>query len=278
MQEVYVARFRRKFGAEDELSRYVSALYDMLSSVLGQDKVVLRAGKVNALKLMRSQNLPDRLCGLQRLVFEDPTLERATTRGAQRKVIAEIEEAMADVIAQRHAEDAIERRVNEKMAERHQEYVKDLKLEALRETGGPETPSSRSEARGACTRFPPVSLSASALQQLRPQALREVVGQGRGHPRALGEDQFALSAARDPLWSPGVGKTTVARLVLEVAKSRPYTPFAKDAPFVEASGTTLRWDPRETSIRCWAAFTIRYFKAAAENLPMRAFRSRSSAS
>jgi ATP-dependent Lon protease len=45
---------------------------------------------------------------------------------------------------------------------------------------------------------------------------------------------------------PGVGKTTVARLVLEVAKSRPYTPFAKDAPFVEASGSTLRWDPRET--------------------------------
>ena len=45
---------------------------------------------------------------------------------------------------------------------------------------------------------------------------------------------------------PGVGKTTVARLALEVAKSRPYTPFAKDAPFVEASGTTLRWDPRET--------------------------------
>ena len=46
---------------------------------------------------------------------------------------------------------------------------------------------------------------------------------------------------------PGVGKTTVARLALEVAKTRPYTPFAEDAPFVEASGTTLRWDPRETT-------------------------------
>ena len=78
VQQVYVARFRRKFGAEDELSRYVSALYDMLASVIGQDKVVLRAGKVSALKMMRSQNLPDRLCGLQRLVFEDPTFERVT--------------------------------------------------------------------------------------------------------------------------------------------------------------------------------------------------------
>ena len=46
---------------------------------------------------------------------------------------------------------------------------------------------------------------------------------------------------------PGVGKTTVARLALEVAKTRSYTPFAPDAPFVEASGATLRWDPRETT-------------------------------
>ncbi|MBV8655178.1 MAG: ATP-dependent protease, Lon family, partial [Candidatus Eremiobacteraeota bacterium] len=169
-------RFRRKFGVEDELSRYVGALYEMLGSVLGQDKVVLRAGKVNALKMMRSQNLPDRLCALQRLVFEDPTLERATTRTQQRRAIAEIEEAMADVIAQRHAEDAIERRVNEKMTERHQEYLKDLKLEALRESGGPETPASQAkleELQALSGR----TLSASALQQLRPQTLRDIVGQ-----------------------------------------------------------------------------------------------------
>ncbi|HEY2554833.1 MAG TPA: Lon family ATP-dependent protease [Candidatus Cybelea sp.] len=245
MQQVYAARFRRKFGAEDELSRYVTALYDMLVAVLGQDKLVLRAGKVNALKLMRSQNLPDRLCGLQRLVFEDPTLERATTRAQQRKVISEIEEAMADVIAQRHAEDSIERRVNEKMAERHQEYVKDLKLEALRETGGPETPASQAkleELQALSER----GLAASALQQLRPQALRDVVGQDAAIRALLAKISSPYPQHAILYGPPGVGKTTVARLVLEVAKLRPYTPFAKDAPFVEASGTTLRWDPRET--------------------------------
>lgn len=217
----------------------------MLSSLLGQDKVVLRAGKVNALKLMRSQNLPDRLCGLQRLVFEDPTMERVTTRAQQRKALAEIEEAMADVIAQRHAEDTIERRVNEKMAERHQEYVKDLKLEALRETSGPETPASQAkleELQALSQRH----LAASALQQLRPQSLRDVVGQ-EGAIRALLAKISSPYPQHTILYGPpGVGKTTVARLVLEVAKARPYTPFAKDAPFVEASGTTLRWDPRET--------------------------------
>jgi ATP-dependent Lon protease len=243
--QVYATRFRRKFGVDDELSRYVSALYEMLASVLGHDKLVLRAGKVNALKMMRSQNLPDRLCGLQRLVLEDPTLDRATTRAQQRKALAEIEEAMADVIAQRHAEDSIERRVNEKMAERHQEYVKDLKLEALRETSGPETPSSQAkleELQALSQR----SLAASALQQLRPQTLQDVVGQEAAIKALLAKISSPYPQHTILYGPPGVGKTTVARLVLEVAKSRPYTPFAKDAPFVEASGPTLRWDPRET--------------------------------
>jgi ATP-dependent Lon protease len=245
VQQAYVTRFRRKFGVEDEMSRYVTALYEMLASVLGQDKVVLRAGKVNALKLMRSQNLPDRLCALQRLVFEDPTLDRATTRAQQRKALAEVEEAMADVIAQRHAEDSIERRVNEKMAERHQEYVKDLKLEALRESSGPETPSSQAkleELQALSQR----SLAASALQQLRPQTLRDVIGQEAAVRALLAKISSPYPQHVILYGPPGVGKTTAARLVLEVAKARPYTPFAKDAPFVEASGTTMRWDPRET--------------------------------
>jgi len=244
VDQVYATRFRRKFGVEDELNRYVAALYEMLGSVLGQDKLVLRAGKVNALKMMRSQNLPDRLCGLQRLVLEDPTLERATTRAHQRKAIAEIEEAMAEVIAQRHAEDSIERRVTEKMAERHQEYVKDLKLEALRETGGPETPGSQAKLEELET-LSQRGLAASALAQLRPQTLREVVGQEAAVRALLAKISSPYPQHAILYGPPGVGKTTVARLVLEVAKSRPYTPFPKDAPFVEASGTTLRWDPRE---------------------------------
>ncbi|MBV8489583.1 MAG: Lon family ATP-dependent protease [Candidatus Eremiobacteraeota bacterium] len=217
----------------------------MLASVLGQDKVVLRAGKVNALRMMRSQNLPDRLCALQRLVLEDPTLEKATTRAQQRKALAEIEEAMADVIAQRNAEDAIERRVNEKMTQRHQEYLKDLKLEALRESGGPETPGSQAklEELDALSKR---TLAASALMKLRPQALRDIVGQEAAIKALLAKISSPYPQHVILYGPPGVGKTTIARLALEVAKGRPYTPFAKDAPFVEASGTTLRWDPRET--------------------------------
>jgi ATP-dependent Lon protease len=238
-------RFRRKFGVEDELSRYVSALYEMLGGVLGADKIVLRAGKVSALKMMRSQNLPDRLCALQRLVFEDPTLERATTRAQQRKVLGDIEDAMADLLAQRHAESAIDKRVNERMSERHQEYLKDLKMEALRESGGPETPATQAKLE-ELEALSQRSLAASALQQLRPQSLREIVGQEAAVKALMSKISSPYPQHVILYGPPGVGKTTVARLALEAAKSRPHTPFAKDAPFVEASGTTMRWDPRET--------------------------------
>ena len=238
-------RFRRKFGVEDELSRYVSALYEMLGGVLGADKIVLRAGKVSALKMMRSQNLPDRLCALQRLVFEDPTLERATTRAQQRKVLGEIEDSMADLLAQRHAESAIDKRVNERMSERHQEYLKDLKLEALRESGGPETPATQAKLE-ELEALSQRSLAASALQQLRPQSLREIVGQEAAVKALMSKISSPYPQHVILYGPPGVGKTTVARLALEAAKSRPHTPYAKDAPFVEASGTTMRWDPRET--------------------------------
>ena len=245
-ENTYPARFRRKFGSEDEMSRYVSALYDVLANTIGSDKLVLRAGKMNALKLMRSPTLPDRICALQRLVFEDPTLERVTGRAKFRRVIGEIEEQLADLIAQKSVEDSIERKINSKMVERHQDYLKDLKLEALREDAGPETPATQKkleelDALGAR------GLAASALQLLRPQSLKEVVGQESAIRSLLAKISSPYPQHVILYGPPGVGKTTVARLALEVAKQRAYTPFKKDAPFVEANGTTLRWDPRETT-------------------------------
>jgi ATP-dependent Lon protease len=208
--------------------------------------MVLRAGKLNALKLMRSTLLPERILALQRLVFEDPTLERLPQPGKYREVIAEIEDGLADLVAQRTVEDKIDSKVNVKMAERHQEYLKDLKLEAIREDGGP-----RRRPRSGSSKNSPRStrrkLAASALQLLRPP--RSATSSAKS-PRS----RSLLAKISSPFpqhvilyGPPGVGKTTVARLALEVAKTRGYTPFAADAPFVEASGATLRWDPRETT-------------------------------
>jgi ATP-dependent Lon protease len=242
----YVARFRRKYGGDDGVRRYVAALYDVLASTIGTDKMVLRAGKLNALKLMRSSQLPERILALQRLVFEDPTLERLPQAGKYADVIAEIEDGLADLVAQRTVEDKIEVKVNLKMAERHHEYLKDLRLEALREDGGPETPATQRKLEELVA-LDARRLSASALHLLRPAQLADVVGQESAIRSLLAKISSPFPQHVILYGPPGVGKTTVARLALEVAKTRNYTPFAADAPFVEASGATLRWDPRETT-------------------------------
>ncbi|MBV8726149.1 MAG: AAA family ATPase, partial [Candidatus Eremiobacteraeota bacterium] len=237
---------KRRYTRADQLGRYVTALYDVLSNVLGADKIVLRAGKLGALKLMKSQAVADRVLALQRLVFEDPTFERITSNAQVRRALTEIEDGLAELIAQKNVEDSIERKISEKMSERHQEYLKDLKLEALKEDSGPETPATQKkleELNALSTR----GLSASALQLLRPHSLREIVGQESAVRSLLAKISSPYPQHVILFGPPGVGKTTVARLVLEVAKSRAYTPFTKEAPFVEASGSTLRWDPRETT-------------------------------
>jgi ATP-dependent Lon protease len=232
--------------AEGGVRRQVAALYEILAGALGKDKVVMRAGKLGALKLMRSPALGERVLALQRLVFEDPTLERVPAPGAYRKAIAEIEDALADIVAQRTVEDEVERRVNEKMVHRHAEYVRDLKIEALREAAGPETPATQrrlDDLRALDER----RLNATALDALRPKTLDGIVGQETAVEALLAKLASPFPQHVILYGPPGVGKTTVARLALELAKTRAHTPFAGDAPFVEASGTTLRWDYRETT-------------------------------
>jgi ATP-dependent Lon protease len=237
---------KRRYTRERDLSRYVTALYDVLSSVLGADKIVLRAGKLGALKLMKSSVIADRVLALQRLVFEDPTFDRLANSAQVRRALSEIEDGLADLIAQKNVESSIERKINEKMSERHQEYLKDLKLEAIKEDAGPETPATQKKLE-ELNALSQRGLSASALQLLRPHSLREIVGQESAVRSLLAKISSPYPQHVILFGPPGVGKTTVARLVLEVAKSRTYTPFKKDAPFVEASGSTLRWDPRETT-------------------------------
>jgi ATP-dependent Lon protease len=235
-----------RLSADEKLRREIAALYDVLAEALGSEKVVMRAGKLGTLKEMRSHAIPDRLLALQRLVFEDPTLETRPAKSQYRKLIAEIEDRLADLVAQRTVGESLEAKINAKMVARHQEYLRELRLEALREEAGPETPATQQrladlealDARG---------LARAALDVLRPKSLDQVVGQ-ESAIRAL----LAKLASPYPqhvilYGPPGVGKTTVARLALERAKLRTHAPFGADAPFVEAAGTTLRWDHRETT-------------------------------
>ena len=58
-----------KLMSHNLLKRQVAALYSLLTNLYGSDKVVLRAGKLEALQFMRSERLEERVLALQKLVF-----------------------------------------------------------------------------------------------------------------------------------------------------------------------------------------------------------------
>lgn len=230
-------------GSSD-IDRRVNVLFGFLSNLFGADRLILKAKKMGALKLMRSARTGDRILAMHRLVFEDPTFGDPPTKEKFSEALEVVEDEIANLAAQRTVEEDMDQKIAAKMRERHLDYVKELRREALKEEQGPENAATlkrladldEMEGRG---------LGVSALTALRPGNLAEVVGQDRAIQSLLARIGTPYPQHVLLYGPPGVGKTTVARLVLEQIKQAGPIPFAPEAPFVEVDATTVRWDPRE---------------------------------
>lgn len=231
--------------SDNPLDREIDALYSMLSDVIGPDKLVIKAGKMDALKFMRSPRHGERVLALQRIIMENPTIEHIPTDSEIPKLISVLSEHVADMMARRTLEDKIEKKISEKLEENHQEYVKDIRMQILDEEKAPvETPQA-AKKREKLEAMDKVKLNQSVMELLRPQSMDEVVGQERAVHSLLAKLSSPYPQHLLLYGPPGVGKTTAARLVLEAAKKVKESPFGEEAPFVETDGATLRWDPRD---------------------------------
>ncbi|HAI87500.1 MAG TPA: ATP-dependent protease, Lon family [Firmicutes bacterium] len=235
-----------KLQDDEQLMRQVMAMFEILSDLYGPDKLVLKAGKLDALDLMRSSKLGDRILALERLVFEDPTIDKVRTPAEYGKAMSDVEEEMADIIARRRVEDKIEKRISDRMQQRHEDYVNEIKMQILKEDSGPDTPEALRKL-GELEQLEARQLARSAMEIIRPAAMSEIVGQERAVRALLAKVASPFPQHVILYGPPGVGKTTAARLALEEAKKVRLAPFAPDAQFVEVDGTTLRWDPREVT-------------------------------
>jgi ATP-dependent Lon protease len=231
---------------QEKLARQTAALYGLLSDVYGPDKLILKASKLGALNLMRSESLDERVLALQRLVYEDPTISHIPSGSEIPAILNEIEDKVADIIARKTVENDIEEKISRQLQERQEEYVKELRLQILKEEGGSDNPHTLKKF-AELEKLEEKRLSRSASEVLRPKSLEEVVGQEKAVRSLLTKIASPYPQHVIVYGPPGVGKTTVARLALEEAKGLPYTPFQEDAQFVEVDGTTLRWDPREVT-------------------------------
>jgi len=227
------------------LDRQIEALYAILVDVMGTEKLVIQAGKMKALDLMRSADPCDRVLALQRILGEDPLIAPAPKAEQVPQIMDALSERVADLVARRNVEDSIEKKVNEKLEKDHADYVNDIRQQVIKdEKGGNESPQDK-EKREKLEKLESIKLTQSIMELLRPQDFSEIVGQERAVKSLMAKLSSPYPQHLLLYGPPGVGKTTAARLVLEAAKKKAVSPFGDEAPFVETDGTTLRWDPRD---------------------------------
>ncbi|MGI6603822.1 MAG: ATP-dependent protease, Lon family [Firmicutes bacterium] len=232
--------------APGNLQGEVNALFRVLSGIYGAENLVLKAGKVQALRLMRSQDAKEHLLALERIVLADPTLMAGQLPGGIGARLERVKEGIAELIARQRVENELEEKAARRAEREHLEYLREIKLSLLKEEKGPES-SQTLKKYAQLEKLELRKLGTSTQALFRPRTFSEVVGQAEAIKALLAKVATPYPQHVILYGPPGVGKTSAARLVLEYARQLSYTPFAADAPFVEADGSTLRWDPREAT-------------------------------
>lgn len=226
------------------LEHDIEALYSLLIDIEGADHLVLKASKFNALAFIRSNDLHQRILGLQKIIYEDPSINDLPPTNELPQLLKEMTNYLANIIARRSLDEEFDKLVNAKMEENHQEYIADIKKQLIAEETSLKNSSQALAKLQELEAKDKIHLTKSILDLLRPQDLTEIVGQ----ERAIQALQAKLSSPYPQhlllYGPPGVGKTTAARLALKAACAKPHTPFNLEAPFVETDGTTLQYDPR----------------------------------
>ncbi len=222
----------------------IDALYDILVDIEGADRLVLKASKLEALTLIRSNNRNQRILGLQKIVYENPTLDKLPKDDEIPTLLKEMMDYLANIMARRSFEDELEKRISAKMEENHQDYIFDIKKQILKEESSLKESSQSLAKLKQLEDKNKIHLTKSIMELLRPENLSEIIGQERAIKALKAKLSSPYPQHLILYGSPGVGKTTAARLVLQEACTQPHTPFNADAPFVETDGTTLRYDPR----------------------------------
>lgn len=228
----------------DEKFRQIKALYKKATDFYGQDKFIMKASRVDVLDLITSDKIKERLTALERIVYDDPTIE--IDRGNLDERILRLENKIADLLAERSVERDLEEQIAERMQRRQKEYLKEIKKEIVR---GEQTADNAQTLRklAQLEKLESRSLNRSTLDLVRPQTFEEVIGQDLALKALVSKIASPYPQHVILYGPPGVGKTTAARLALEEAKKKKNTPFYEDSKFVEVDGSTLRWDPREVT-------------------------------
>src|SRR3989475_659236 len=162
-------------SGRESLKRKAAALFGVLDSLLGAERLARRADKVGAKVLMHSRQLGRRVLALQRLVYDDGSLAAVPKEAQIPAILEDLQERIADLMARKTVADELERRVADRMRERQDAYMRELRMQLLQESGGPETDVTRRKLE-ELQQLERVRVARTALEALRPRTLSQVVG------------------------------------------------------------------------------------------------------
>ncbi len=225
----------------------IDTLFKQLESLYGTRGFILRASKLDAIDLIQGKDIRDRVLALQKLLEENPTLTDLEPEIDLVTILDRLEDLAADRYARRALEDRLQQRVQEKMEAKYNDYLQDIKLAVVKEQSSNHENAQTLKKLGQLEKMERSGLQTSAFERLRPRRVEEVIGQDKALRALIAKLSTPFPQHIILYGPPGVGKTTCARLALDIAKTSAGSIFREDAPFIEVDGTTLRWDPHEST-------------------------------
>nr|WP_246517209.1 Lon family ATP-dependent protease [Clostridium aciditolerans] len=222
----------------------VNVLYDILNKVIDEGTVRARVVKYKLQNYIKSKDIFKRIYALNKIVSDGKGLNSIPDESNMYEALEDTNVWISEALAKNYVKNKIENEVEKNLMEKQDKYMDEVRLSIIKKQKGPENAKTLKKY-AQLEVLDSKKLSKSIQGILRPEAFSEIVGQETAIKAILSKIASPYPQHIILYGPPGVGKTTAARLALEEVKKLKYTPFKKDAKFVEVDGTTLRWDPRE---------------------------------
>ncbi|MCR3761143.1 Lon family ATP-dependent protease [Clostridium felsineum] len=223
----------------------IDALYDTIKNILDDKTIRSRIIKYKLNKYLSSKDLAKKIYAVNKIISEGKGIDVIPSNENETyEAVEDTTNWIVESVAKRYVQNEIESDVEDALVKRQNKYLDEVRLGIIRKKKGPENKSTLKKF-DKLKKLEKIKLSKSIQSLLRPQAFSEIVGQERAIKALVSKLASPYPQHIILYGPPGVGKTTAARIALEEVKKLKYTPFKKDANFVEVDGATLRWDPRE---------------------------------
>ncbi len=219
-------------------------MFELMHKVLDEGTIKARVVKYKLQKYINSKDIYKKLYALNKIVTNGKGIEITPNSSNALEVLEATSKALSDLVAKRYVQNKIETQVEQYLIEKQDKYVEELRLGILKKQKGPENAKTLKKY-AELEVLDSKKLTKNIMSMLRPEGFSEIVGQDRAIKSLISKMSSPYPQHIILYGPPGVGKTSAARLALEEARKLKYTPYDKEAKFVEVDGTTLRWDPRE---------------------------------